>query len=232
MLWFISHLQLSNVIKICLFLINPYFQSFNWHLLIRLFLYAYLKLYHGFQDCCLIQSLLKNRVIWSHTFSVHPVIPFPLHSSLFVPQLYLLPVFPILLLSSLFVPQLYLLPVFPLPLLSSLFVPQSYLLPVFPIPLLSSLFVPQSYLLPVFPIPLLSSLFVPQYFLLPVFTIPVMSLFVPQSYLRPVSRSQLYMTAHAGPRRCECHPGTKFRHPPVEVTQFWHPKSGYGARFL
>ena len=31
------------------------------------------------------------------------------------------------------------------------------------------------------------------------------------------------MTDHAGPRRCECHPGTKFWHPPVEVTKFWHP---------
>ena len=34
------------------------------------------------------------------------------------------------------------------------------------------------------------------------------------------------MTDHAGPRRCECHPGTKVWHPPVEVTQFWHPGSG------
>ena len=32
-----------------------------------------------------------------------------------------------------------------------------------------------------------------------------------------------YMTDHAGPRRCKCHPGTNFWHPPIEVTQFWHP---------
>ena len=42
----------------------------------------------------------------------------------------------------------------------------------------------------------------------------------------------VYMTGHAGPRLCECHPGTKFWHPPVEVTPFWHPRSGFGARFL
>ena len=41
-----------------------------------------------------------------------------------------------------------------------------------------------------------------------------------------------YMTDHAGPRRCECHLGTKFRHLPVEVTQFWHQRSDFGARFL
>ena len=28
------------------------------------------------------------------------------------------------------------------------------------------------------------------------------------------------MTDHAGPRQCERHPGTKFWHPPIEVTQF------------
>ena len=33
-------------------------------------------------------------------------------------------------------------------------------------------------------------------------------------------------------RRCECHPGTNFWHPPFEVTQFWHPRSGFGARFF
>ena len=38
------------------------------------------------------------------------------------------------------------------------------------------------------------------------------------------------MTDHAGPRRCECHPRNNFWHPPIEVTQFWHPRSGYGAR--
>ena len=37
------------------------------------------------------------------------------------------------------------------------------------------------------------------------------------------------MTDHAGSRRCECHPGTNFWHPPIEVTQFapeerfWRP---------
>ena len=30
------------------------------------------------------------------------------------------------------------------------------------------------------------------------------------------------MTDHAGPRRCECHPGTNLWHPPIEVTKFWH----------
>ena len=39
------------------------------------------------------------------------------------------------------------------------------------------------------------------------------------------------MTDHAGPRRWECHPGTKFLHPPIEITQFWHPRSGFGAYF-
>ena len=38
------------------------------------------------------------------------------------------------------------------------------------------------------------------------------------------------MTDHAGPRHCEDHPGTKFWHPPIEVTQFWQPRSGFGAR--
>ena len=41
------------------------------------------------------------------------------------------------------------------------------------------------------------------------------------------------VTDHAGPRRrCEFHPGTNFWHPPVEVTQFWHPRSGFGAHFF
>ena len=40
-----------------------------------------------------------------------------------------------------------------------------------------------------------------------------------------------YMTDHAGPRRYECNPGTKLWRPPVEVTQFWRPRSGFGARF-
>ena len=28
------------------------------------------------------------------------------------------------------------------------------------------------------------------------------------------------MTDHAGPRQCECHPGTNFWHTPIKVTQF------------
>ena len=35
--------------------------------------------------------------------------------------------------------------------------------------------------------------------------------------------SYINMTDHAGPARCECHPGTNFRHPPIELTQFWRP---------
>ena len=31
------------------------------------------------------------------------------------------------------------------------------------------------------------------------------------------------MTDHTGSRCCECHPGTKFWHLPVEVTKFWRP---------
>ena len=42
----------------------------------------------------------------------------------------------------------------------------------------------------------------------------------------------LHMTDHAGPGHCECHSGTNFWHPPIEVTQFWHPRSGFGAPFL
>ena len=41
----------------------------------------------------------------------------------------------------------------------------------------------------------------------------------------PASTSSLlmaYMTNHTGPQHWECHPGTKFWHPPVEVTQFRH----------
>ena len=40
------------------------------------------------------------------------------------------------------------------------------------------------------------------------------------------------MTDHAGPRRCECHPGTNFLHPPVEVTQFWPPVERFWRPFL
>ena len=40
------------------------------------------------------------------------------------------------------------------------------------------------------------------------------------------------MTDHGGPRRCECHPGTDFRHPPVEVTKFCHPRSGLAPVFF
>ena len=32
-------------------------------------------------------------------------------------------------------------------------------------------------------------------------------------------------------RRCKCHPGNKFWHPPVEVIKFWHTRSGFGTRF-
>ena len=43
----------------------------------------------------------------------------------------------------------------------------------------------------------------------------------------------VHMTDHAGPdARCECHMGTNFWPPPIEVTQFWHPRSGFGAHFL
>ena len=40
------------------------------------------------------------------------------------------------------------------------------------------------------------------------------------------------MTDNAGHRRCKCRPGTNCWHPPVEVTQFWHPPCGFGARFF
>ena len=42
------------------------------------------------------------------------------------------------------------------------------------------------------------------------------------------------LTDHAGPRRdrCECHPGTNFWHPPIEVTQVWHTKTGFGTLFF
>ena len=39
------------------------------------------------------------------------------------------------------------------------------------------------------------------------------------------------MTNHAGPPTLYVSPGTIFWHPPIEVTWFWHPKTGFGARF-
>ena len=39
------------------------------------------------------------------------------------------------------------------------------------------------------------------------------------------------MADHAGGRRSVVNPGTKMLRLPVEVTQFWRPRSGYGARF-
>ena len=41
------------------------------------------------------------------------------------------------------------------------------------------------------------------------------------------SSVNLHMTDHTGPLRYECHPGSKFWHPPVEVNQFWHTRSGF-----
>ena len=41
----------------------------------------------------------------------------------------------------------------------------------------------------------------------------------------------IHTTDHAGPRRCECHPGTKFWHPPVEVTQFLAPMERFWRPF-
>ena len=40
------------------------------------------------------------------------------------------------------------------------------------------------------------------------------------------------MTDQVGPRQYECNPGTKLWRPPVKVTQFWRPRSGFDARFL
>ena len=39
------------------------------------------------------------------------------------------------------------------------------------------------------------------------------------------------MADHAGRRRSVVNQGTKLWRPPVEVTQFWRPRSGFGARF-
>ena len=40
------------------------------------------------------------------------------------------------------------------------------------------------------------------------------------------------MVDHAGGRRSVVNPGTTLWRPPVEVSQFWCPRSGFGARFL
>ena len=42
----------------------------------------------------------------------------------------------------------------------------------------------------------------------------------------------IYITDHAGSRRYKCNPCTMLWRPPVEVTQFWRPRSGFGARFF
>ena len=42
----------------------------------------------------------------------------------------------------------------------------------------------------------------------------------------------IFMADHAGGLRSVVNPGTKLWRPPVEVTQFWRLKSGFGARFL
>ena len=39
------------------------------------------------------------------------------------------------------------------------------------------------------------------------------------------------MSDHAGPRRSDCPPCTKWWRLPAFVTQFWRPRSGFGARF-
>ena len=39
------------------------------------------------------------------------------------------------------------------------------------------------------------------------------------------------MADHTGGQRSVVNPGTKLWRPPVEVTQFWRPKSGFGACF-
>ena len=41
----------------------------------------------------------------------------------------------------------------------------------------------------------------------------------------------MYMTDQAGPQICMCQPGTNFWHLPIDVTQFWHPRSSFGTRF-
>ena len=41
-----------------------------------------------------------------------------------------------------------------------------------------------------------------------------------------------YMADHAGGRRSVVNPGTKLWRPHGEVTQFWRPRSGFGASFL
>ena len=39
-----------------------------------------------------------------------------------------------------------------------------------------------------------------------------------------------HMTDHSGPRRREFHPRTNCWPPPIEVTQFWHSRSSFGAQ--
>ena len=41
-----------------------------------------------------------------------------------------------------------------------------------------------------------------------------------------------YMANHAGSRRSVVNPGTKLLRRPVEVTQYWSSRSGFGACFL
>ena len=41
----------------------------------------------------------------------------------------------------------------------------------------------------------------------------------------------VHMADHAGGRRSVVNPGTKLWRSPVEVTQLWRPRSGFGARF-
>ena len=40
-----------------------------------------------------------------------------------------------------------------------------------------------------------------------------------------------HMAYHAGGRRSVVNPGTELWRPPVYVTQFWPPRSSFGARF-
>ena len=47
-----------------------------------------------------------------------------------------------------------------------------------------------------------------------------------------MDRVLLYMADHAGGRTSVVNLGTKLWRPPVEVTQFWRPRSGFGARFF
>ena len=55
-----------------------------------------------------------------------------------------------------------------------------------------------------------------------------------QIFLKTVHlfKINLHMADHACGRRSVVNPDTKLWRPPVEVTQFWSPRSGFGARFL